>query len=83
MEQVYRIGIDRGYGNIKSAHYIFESGVIERERASELAGAVAGVLQGRRPVGGGGGLTAFICRRGERACSPVLRDKLLCGERGH
>ena len=38
MEQVYRIGIDHGYGNIKTAHHIFESGVIERERASELAG---------------------------------------------
>ena len=36
MEQVYRIGIDHGYGNIKTAHHIFESGVIERERASEL-----------------------------------------------
>ena len=38
MEQVYRIGIDHGYGNIKTSHHIFESGVIERERASELAG---------------------------------------------
>ena len=38
MEQIYRIGIDHGYGNIKTAHHIFESGVIERERASELAG---------------------------------------------
>lgn len=38
MEQVYRIGIDHGYGNIKTAHHIFESGVIERERASELTG---------------------------------------------
>lgn len=38
MEQVYRIGIDHGYGNIKTAHHIFESGVIERERASEMAG---------------------------------------------
>ena len=38
MEQIYRIGIDHGYGNIKTAHYIFESGVIERESASELAG---------------------------------------------
>ena len=38
MEQVYRIGIDHGYGNIKTAHHIFESGVIQRERASELAG---------------------------------------------
>ena len=37
MEQVYRIGIDHGYGNIKTAHHIFESGVIERGRASELA----------------------------------------------
>ena len=25
MEQVYRIGIDHGYGNIKTAHHIFES----------------------------------------------------------
>ncbi len=24
MEQVYRIGIDHGYGNIKTAHHIFE-----------------------------------------------------------
>lgn len=38
MEQVYRIGIDHGYGNIKTAHHIFESGVTQRERASELAG---------------------------------------------
>ena len=38
MEQVYRIGIDHGYGNIKTAHHIFESGIIQRERASELAG---------------------------------------------
>ena len=38
MEQIYRIGIDHGYGNIKTAHHIFESGVIERESASELAG---------------------------------------------
>lgn len=37
MEQIYRIGIDYGYGNIKTAHHIFESGVIERGRASELA----------------------------------------------
>ena len=26
------------YGNIKTAHHIFESGIIQRERASELAG---------------------------------------------
>ena len=38
MEQIYRIGIDHGYGNIKTAHHIFESGVIERGRESELAG---------------------------------------------
>lgn len=38
MEQVYRIGIDHGYGNIKTIHHIFESGVIQRDRASELAG---------------------------------------------
>ena len=36
MEQIYRIGIDHGYGNIKTAHYIFESGVIERTK--ELKG---------------------------------------------
>ena len=41
MEQIYRIGIDHGYGNIKTAHHIFESGVIERESASELAGMTA------------------------------------------
>ena len=28
MEQIYRIGIDHGYGNIKTAHHIFESGVM-------------------------------------------------------
>ena len=38
MEQIYRIGIDHGYGNIKTAHHIFESGVIERAKESELAG---------------------------------------------
>ncbi len=38
MVQIYRIGIDHGYGNIKTAHHIFKSGVIERERVSELAG---------------------------------------------
>ena len=38
MEKIYRIGIDHGYGNIKTAHHIFESGIIQRERASELAG---------------------------------------------
>lgn len=35
MEQIYRIGIDHGYGNIKTAHHIFESGVIERVKESE------------------------------------------------
>ena len=40
MEQVYRIGIDHGYGNIKTAHHIFESGIIQRESVSELAGMV-------------------------------------------
>lgn len=30
--------IDHGYGNIKTAHHILESGVIEREGVSELAG---------------------------------------------
>ena len=38
MEQIYRIGIYHGYGNIKSVHHIFESGVIERAKESELAG---------------------------------------------
>lgn len=38
MEQIYRIGIDHGYGNIKTVHHIFESGVIERAKESELAG---------------------------------------------
>lgn len=38
MEQIYRIGIDHGYGNIKTARHIFESGVIERAKKSELAG---------------------------------------------
>ena len=38
MEQIYRIGIDHRYGNIKTAHHIFESGVIERAKESELAG---------------------------------------------
>lgn len=38
MEQIYRISIDHGYGNIKTAHRIFESGVIERENEPELAG---------------------------------------------
>lgn len=36
MEQIYRIGIDYGDGNIKTTHHIFESGVIER--AKELKG---------------------------------------------
>ena len=42
MEQIYRIGIDHGYGNIKSVHHIFESGVIERAKESELAHPDAG-----------------------------------------
>lgn len=40
MEQIYRIGIDHGYGNIKTANHIFESGVIAREGVSELAGMI-------------------------------------------
>ena len=40
MEQIYRIGIDHGYGNIKTAHHIFESGIIQRESISELVGMV-------------------------------------------
>lgn len=40
MEQIYRIGIDHGYGNIKTANHIFESGVIAKESVSELAGMI-------------------------------------------
>ena len=43
-------------------------------------------LLGQSPVsfkGGGGELTAPVCRRGERACGAVLCDRILCGERGH
>ena len=38
MEQVYRIGIDHGYGNIKTAHHIFQSGVIQKGSITELSG---------------------------------------------
>ncbi len=29
MEQIYRIGLDHGYGNIKTAHHVFRSVVIQ------------------------------------------------------
>lgn len=32
MEQIYRIGNDHGYGNIKTAHHIFESGIIQMDK---------------------------------------------------
>ena len=34
-------------------------------------------------MGGSGEPAAFICRRGERACSDIFRDRVLCGERGY
>ncbi|MDE5909772.1 MAG: hypothetical protein K2H52_13670 [Lachnospiraceae bacterium] len=40
MEQIYRIGIDHGYGNIKTAHHIFQSGVIQKGSITELSGMV-------------------------------------------
>ena len=66
MEQIYRIGIDHGYGNIKTAHHIFESGVIERESASELAGMTVeyeekGLIQKYFP------------------CGNIRRERLPCG----
>lgn len=38
MEQIYRIGIDHGYGNIKTAHHIFQSGVVQKGSITELSG---------------------------------------------
>lgn len=40
MEQIYRIGIDHGYGNIKTAHHIFQSGVVQKGSITELSGMV-------------------------------------------
>ena len=40
MEQVYRIGIDHGYGNIKTARHIFQSGVVQKGSITELSGMV-------------------------------------------
>lgn len=37
MEQIYRIGIDHGYGNIKTAHHIFKSGVVQKGSITELS----------------------------------------------
>lgn len=50
MEQICRIGIDHGYGNIKTAHHIFESGVIERDRASEMMLQVSCAIKFRRTL---------------------------------
>ncbi len=41
MEQVTRIGIDHGYGNIKLRHtIIFQSGVVQKGSITELSGMV-------------------------------------------
>lgn len=37
-------------------------------------------LQG---MGSSGEFAATICRRGERACGDIFRDRFLCGERGY
>lgn len=54
MEKIYKIGIDHGYGNIKTTHHIFESGIIQRimQHNGRRKGKCAGVFR----IG-----TPFLC----------------------
>ena len=38
MEQIYRMGIDHRYGNNKTAHHIFQLGVVHKGSITELSG---------------------------------------------